>query len=67
MIGGAERGKYAQGGIKILMDTDFFSHLDHFLHSIGGAQLNIGGAEALPKRYKVTPMIHLVGPLNGEV
>ena len=28
------------------------------LHSIVGAQLNIGGAQALPKRYNVTPMIH---------
>ena len=38
------------------MDTEFTSNLAHFLHNIGGAQLNIGGAEALPKRYKVTHM-----------
>ena len=56
LIGGAERGKDAQGTIKILMDTDFTSDLAHFLHNIGGAQLNIGGNEALPKRYKVTPI-----------
>ena len=55
-MGGAEREKYAQGTIKILMDTDFTSDLAHFLHNIRGAQLNIGGGEALPKRYgKVTP------------
>ena len=50
MIGGAERRKYAQDTIKILMGTDFTSDLAHFLHHIGGAQLCIGGAEALPKR-----------------
>ena len=44
-------GKDAQGTIKILLDTDFTSDLDHFLHTIVGAQLNIGGAQALPKRY----------------
>ena len=38
------------------MSTDFTSDLTHFLHNIVGAQLNIGGAQALPKRYKVTPM-----------
>ena len=31
----AERGKDAQGTIKIHMDTDFTSGLAHFLHNIG--------------------------------
>ena len=57
LIGGAERGKDDQGTIKILMGTDFTSYLVHFLHNIGGAQLNIGGAQALSQRYKVTPML----------
>ena len=48
---GSERGKDAQGTIKILLDTDFTSYLAHFLHNIVGAQLNIRGAQALPKRY----------------
>ena len=56
LIGGAERGKDAQGTIKILLNMDFTSYLAHFLHSIVGAQLNIEGAQVLPKRYKVTPM-----------
>ena len=56
LIGGAERGKDAQGTIKILLDTDFTSDLAHFLHSIRGAQLNIGDAQALLERYEVTPM-----------
>ena len=34
---------------KSFMATDFTSDLTHFLH-------NIVGAQALPKRYKVTPM-----------
>ena len=34
----------------------FTSDLAPSLHNIGGAQLNIGGAVALPKRYNVTPM-----------
>ena len=56
LIEGAERGKDAQGTIKILMDTDSTSYLTHFLHNIVGAQLNFGGAQALLKRYTVTPM-----------
>ena len=55
-MGGAEKGKDVQGTIKILLGTDFTSDLAHFLHNIVGAQLNIGGAQALPKRYKVTLM-----------
>ena len=42
---------------KVLLDTDFTPDLPHFLHNIVGAQLNIGGAQALPKKYKVTPML----------
>ena len=42
LIGGAERGKDAQGTIKILLNTDFTSDLTHFLHNIVGVQLNIG-------------------------
>ena len=57
LIGGAERGQRAEGTIKILQETDFTSDLVHSLHNILGAQLNIEGAQALPKRYKVTPMI----------
>ena len=38
--------------------TDFTSDLTHFLVNIGGVQLNIGSVEALPKRYKITPMCH---------
>ena len=57
MLGGAERGKDAQGAIKILLDTDFTSDLAQFLYNIGGAQLNIRGALALPKRYKVTTVV----------
>ena len=34
--------------IKNLLDTDFTSDLAHFLHNIVGAQLNIGGAQAIP-------------------
>ena len=56
MIGGAERGKDAQGTTKILLNTDFTSDLAHFFHSIVGGQPNVGGAQTLPKRYKVTPM-----------
>ena len=56
LIGGAERGNDAQGAIKILLDTDFISDLAYFPHNTMGAQLNIGGAQALSKRYKVTPM-----------
>ena len=56
LIGGAERGKGVQGTIKILLDTDFTSDFVHFLHNIVGAQLNIGSVQALPRRYKVTPM-----------
>ena len=41
--------------IKILIGTDFSSNLTRFLVNVKGAQLNIGGAEALRKRYKVTP------------
>ena len=48
---------HAQGTIKILLNTDFTSDLAHFLHNIVGAQLNIAGAQALPNRYKVTPMV----------
>ena len=43
--------------LKILMDMDFTSDLPHFLANIRCAQLYIGGAEAPPKRFKVTPMI----------
>ena len=50
--------------IKILLDTDFTSYLAHFLHNIVGAQLNIGGAQALPKGYKVTPML---GSVNSDM
>ena len=65
LIGGTERGKDAQGStIKILLDTDFTSDLAHFLHNIVGAQLNIGGAQALPKRYKVTPCLKLAFPVT---
>ena len=45
LIGGAERGKDAQGNIKILLDADFTSDLAHFLCNIVGAQLNIGAAQ----------------------
>ena len=50
LIGGAERGKDAQGTTKILLDTDLTSDLTHILRNIVGAKLNIGGALALPKR-----------------
>ena len=69
LVGGAERGKYAQGRylptIKSLLDTGFTSYLTHFLHNSVGAQLNIGSAQALTKRYKVTPMIG-IGITLGE-
>ena len=51
LIGGAERGKFAQGTIKIFLNTDFTSNLARFLHNIVGAQLNIGGVRALPEIY----------------
>ena len=57
LIGSAERGKDAQCMYvltsKILLDTNFTSTLTHFLHSIGGALLNIGGAQALPRDIKL--------------
>ena len=63
LVGGAQREKDAQGTIKNLLDTDFISDLAHFFHNIVSAQLNIvsaqlniGSAQALPNRYKVTPM-----------
>ena len=56
---GGERGKDAQGTIKILMDTDFASDLAHFLRNIGGAQLNIGVAEALQRDIKLHLWIYL--------
>ena len=34
VIGGAERGKYAQGTINIFLDTDFTSDLARFFHNI---------------------------------
>ena len=58
LIGGAERGKDAQGTIKILMDTEFTSDLAHFLHNIGGAQLNIGGTELL-RHSQIDIKLHL--------
>ena len=42
LIGDAERGKDAQGTIKILMDTNFTLDLAHIHDNIEGAQLNIG-------------------------
>ena len=56
LIGGAERGNMLKVPSKSFMETDFTSYLINFLRNIVGAQLNIGGAQALPKRYKVTPM-----------
>ena len=53
--------------MKIRMDAVFTLDLAHFLHNIGGAQvaqLNIGGAGALPNRYKVTPMV--MDPAFGD-
>ena len=50
---------------KSFMATDFTSDLTHFLHNIVGAQLNIGGAQTLPKRYKVTPMT--AGDVKGSM
>ena len=67
MVGGAERGKFAQGTIKILLGADFTSDLTQFLHNIADVQLNIRGAPALPKRYKVTPMLGtLVRPAGPD-
>ena len=56
--------KSVQGTIKILMESDFPSDLTPFLASIIGAQPNNqglstilgGGAQALPKRNKVTAL-----------
>ena len=41
--------------MKILMNTNFTPDLTHFLAKNRGAELNIGGAEALSKRYRTTP------------
>ena len=43
--------KSAQGTIKVLLKSDFSSDLTHFHATIGGRE------RALPKRYKVTPLI----------
>ena len=67
LIVGAEWGKDAQGTIKILLNTNFTSDLAHFLQNIVGAQLNIGGAQALPKRYTVTPMVATAKKCMGNV
>ena len=43
----------------LLVNTEFIPDLTGLTHIVannGGAQLNIGGAEALSKRYKTTPM-----------
>ena len=62
LIRGAERGKDAQGTIKILLDMDFTSDLAHFLHDIAVAQLNIGGAQAPQRDIKLHLMafIHYI-------
>ena len=43
--------------IKILMDADFTSDLAHFLHNVGGAQVNIGVLRHTQREIK----LHLCG------
>ena len=46
--------KVPSNSLCIHLPTDFTSDFTRFLANNGGAQLNIGGAEALTKRYKIT-------------